>query len=461
MAKFVRHIALCATLALAPGATAQAADAPVQPQQLAPNLFLIDSPKLKSTYFNMAVKAGCADEAGSQCLGISHYLEHVILTGRNAADKDSAVRMFGDGYANGHTSATYTSYEHRAPLRDGQSQADLERLFAFYAARLTGFEMSDADAARERNVVLQEYNLRIARDPFHPFTKKMDQMLLPGSPLAQDVAGTPATIAAYSVADARAFHQRWYGPENVAFVVAGHIAPDALKAMAVAALANVAPRPPETHVFAQEVQKFENAELSLHDSASAVHDPLVTVAKLFRMPEADLLADRAALAVLNAWLGGRMAGSPDDVFVERTALAQQVGTFGLYRFAAKAWLLVARAQPADDATPEKLASAINGYIDALAAKSFDVGVLERLKARLIADRALSDNDPETVMNRLLNWLAGGNSYEDYQAWADSIRRLDVAQMDRLTAAIVAPGRRITGILVPAIPLPAALAPATK
>ena len=461
MGKFVSKTALCAAVALFLGAGANAADGPVQPLQLAPNLFLIDSPKLKSTYFNMAVKAGCADEAGSQCLGISHYLEHVILTGRNAADKDSAVRMFGNGYANGHTSETYTSYEHRAPLRDGQSQTDLEKLFAFYAARLTGFEMSDADAARERNVVLQEYNLRIARDPYHPFTQKIDRMLLPDSPLAQDVAGTPAAIAAYSVADARAFHQRWYGPENVDFVVAGHIAPDALKAMADTALAKVASRPPEAHVFAQGLQNFENAELSLRDSASAVHEPLVTVAKLFRMPEADLRADRAALAVLNAWLGGRMAGSPDDVFVERTALAQQVGTFGLYRFAAKVWLLVARAQPADDATPEKLADAINGYIDSLAATGFDATVLERLKARLIADRALGDNDPEVVMNRLLNWLAAGNSYEDYQAWGDSIRHLDVAQMDRLTAAIAAPGRRVTGILLPGNIVPAVLQPATK
>ena len=461
MAKFVSKTALCAAIAVLLGVGAKAADGPVQPLQLAPNLFLLDSPKLKSTYFNMVVRAGCADELGSQCIGISHYLEHVILTGRNAADKDSAVRMFGDGYANGHTSETYTSFEHRAPLRDGQSQADLEKLFAFYAARLTGFDMSDADAARERNVVLQEYNLRIARDPYHPFTKKIDQMLLPGSPLAQDVAGTPATIAAYSVADARAFHQRWYGPENVAFVVAGHIAPDALKAMADTAMAKVASRPPEAHVFVQGLQTFENAELSLHDSASAVHEPLVTVVKLLHMPEADLRADRAALAVLNAWLGGRMAGSPDDVFVERTALAQQVGTFGLYRSAAKVWLLVARAQPGDDATPEKLASAINGYIDDLASKSFDAGVLERLKARLIADRALSDNDPEVVMNRLLNWLAVGNSYEDYQAWAESVRHLDVAQMDRLTAAIVAPGRRVTGILVPVVASPAVLSPATK
>ena len=439
--------AACAMALLAFG-PAQAADAAIAATRIAPNLFLLDSPKLKSTYFNMVVRAGCADESGSQCLGISHYLEHIILVGRNASDKDNAVQMFGDGFANGRTNQTHTIYEHRAPLRDGSSQADLEKLFGFYAARLAGFEISDADAERERNVVLQEYNLRIARDPYHPFRAKMDKALLPHSPLGQDVVGSPESIAAYRVADARAFHQRWYVRDNVSFVVGGHIAPAALAALADRALAPIAARPLEDRAWVADLQRFENAEILLRDSASAVHDTLVTVAKLIHMPENDPRAERAAMSVLNAWLGGRLAGSPEDALVEHAAVAQEIGTVGLYRNAPKVWLLVARALPADEAAPEKLAGALNRYIDELGARSFDAAVLERLKARLIADRALADNDPEVAMNRLVFWLAAGNSFEDYQAWTESVSKLDVAQMDRVVAAVAAPGRRVTGILQP-------------
>jgi predicted Zn-dependent peptidase len=41
----------------------------------------------------MVVNAGCIDEPGGVCRGLAHYLEHLILTGRNAEHADSANRQ--------------------------------------------------------------------------------------------------------------------------------------------------------------------------------------------------------------------------------------------------------------------------------------------------------------------------------------------------------------------------------
>jgi hypothetical protein len=83
------------------------------------------------TQFNLIVHAGCLDEPDGRCLGISHYLEHLVLTGRNPEHKDAAVRLIPDGSMNGVTTQRITRYFHSAPARADGPRADLELLFNF------------------------------------------------------------------------------------------------------------------------------------------------------------------------------------------------------------------------------------------------------------------------------------------------------------------------------------------
>src|SRR5262245_40431277 len=89
-----------------------------------------------ATQFNLIVHAGCLDEANSQCRGMAHYLEHLVLNGRNPEHKDAGARLFPDGASNGWTSPRMTRYWHSAPAREVGARGDLELMFNFYAARL-------------------------------------------------------------------------------------------------------------------------------------------------------------------------------------------------------------------------------------------------------------------------------------------------------------------------------------
>ena len=108
----------------------------VQEEQVAERIFLVRDAPGSQTQFQMIVQAGCNDEPDGQCRGLAHYLEHLVLTGRNREHTDIAVRLFPDVYSNGWTSARATAYVHSVPARNGGPKADLEKLFAFYAARL-------------------------------------------------------------------------------------------------------------------------------------------------------------------------------------------------------------------------------------------------------------------------------------------------------------------------------------
>ena len=133
--------ALLLTLLLLPVFAAFAAE-----QRLGEHLFLVRDKPEASTHFQMIVGAGCSDEAGGECRGLAHYLEHLMLVGRNAEHKEIALRFFPDGSSNGWTSQRATVYVHSMPAREDGPRADLERLFAFYAARLKDFSISEADA---------------------------------------------------------------------------------------------------------------------------------------------------------------------------------------------------------------------------------------------------------------------------------------------------------------------------
>src|SRR5262245_33250008 len=134
-------------------------------QRLGEHLYLVRDKPGTPTQFQMVVGAGCADETG-RCRGLAHYLEHLLLVGRNPEHKEIALRFFPDGSSNGWTSQRATAYVHSMPAREQGPRADLEKLFAFYAARLKDFSIADADAERERNVVRQEHDWRVGSRPF-------------------------------------------------------------------------------------------------------------------------------------------------------------------------------------------------------------------------------------------------------------------------------------------------------
>jgi zinc protease len=99
------RIAFALALILAVLGPARAAE-----ERVGDRVFFVRDKPGAATKFQMIVNAGCLDEAGSQCRGMAHYLEHIVLVGRNPEHRDSAVRMFSGASANGWTSSRATVY---------------------------------------------------------------------------------------------------------------------------------------------------------------------------------------------------------------------------------------------------------------------------------------------------------------------------------------------------------------
>jgi zinc protease len=421
----------------------------VQEEQVAERIFLVRDAPGSQTQFQMIVQAGCNDEPGGQCRGLAHYLEHLVLTGRNREHTDIAVRLFPDVYSNGWTSARATAYVHSLPARDGGPKADLEKLFAFYAARLNDFAIGDAEAARERNVVLQEHDWRVTSSPFRRFDRKLDRELLPDHPAGQWTIGTRESIQSLAVAEAQAFHRSWYAVNNAYFVVRADISAADLKEIADKALAGLAPKQLPAHTAANRRPDVAIERKDFREADVQVTRPTVSYRKLLRAEDSDTAAHRAARAVLGGFLRSRLPSSPHHALVDTSQLAASTPSISIDRVAPGTLVLRVSAEVAPDAAPEALLAAIGAYVDGLAQAPPSAESVARLKQRIADGRANEDHDPALVYSRLVSWLGSRSSYQEYLAWPKHIADVTHADVVASAAALSAPGRIVTGTLLPA------------
>jgi len=105
-------------------------------------------------------KVGSADETPGKS-GLAHFLEHLMFKGtaKHPAGEFSQTVLKVGGNENAFTSVDYTGYFQRVP-RD-----QLPSMMEFEADRMTGLVLKDENVLPERDVVLEEYNMRVANNP--------------------------------------------------------------------------------------------------------------------------------------------------------------------------------------------------------------------------------------------------------------------------------------------------------
>lgn len=408
-------------------------------------IFVRDKPG-SGLKFQMIINAGCLDEAGSQCRGLAHYLEHIVLVGRNPQHKDAAVRLFGDGGANGWTSERATVYVHSAPARAEGPRADLEKLFEFYAARLRDFAITDEDAARERNVVLQEHDWRVQSNPYAILARDRRRRLLPDHPSGQWVIGTREDIQGFTVEAARAFHRNWYAINNAWFVVSADAEPAIIKEIADKALAGLPNRDLPHRNFSVK-PALATERLDRETSSPTMRRAGAVITKVVRISETDRDRNRAARLILGNFLTSQLPGSLFEEFIEKRKLAVDRPFASIERVAPETFVLTIGLNAAPGVEPAALLDAVVGYLGTLPDNpGLSDEALARLKRRFVQSREDIAQDPAREYLSIITWLANRNEYEKYGAWPGVVGALVHEDVRALARGFAAPGRMVTDII---------------
>src|SRR5450756_2132336 len=183
-------------------------------------------------------KVGSADETPGKS-GLAHFLEHLMFKGtaRHPAGEFSQTVLRIGGNENAFTSVDYTGYFQRVP------REQLARMMEFEADRMTGLILKDENVLPERDVVLEEYNMRVANNPEARLTEQIMAALYLNHPYGRPVIGWYHEIEKLGREDALAFYRRFYAPNNAILVIAGDTDAAEVRPLAEQTFGKVAAQP--------------------------------------------------------------------------------------------------------------------------------------------------------------------------------------------------------------------------
>src|SRR6202012_2951534 len=296
--------ALVSTLAfLAPNAFAQTTVTSPPPTTftLANGLNIVVIPDHRTPVVTQMIwyKVGSADETPGKS-GLAHFLEHLMFKGtaKHPEGEFSQTVLRIGGNENAFTSNDYTGYFQRVP------REKLPLMMEFEADRMTGLILKDENVLPERDVVLEEYNMRVANNPEARLSEQIMAALYLNHPYQRPVIGWHQEIEKLDREDALAFYRRFYAPNNAILVIAGDTDVNEVRPLVEKNFGAIPSQPdiPAKRIRPQEPEQVAPRTVTLADP----HVEQPTVKRDYLVPSATTAAagESPALDVLAQLMGG-------------------------------------------------------------------------------------------------------------------------------------------------------------
>ena len=179
-----------------------------------------------SIWYHVAAGQEVADKSG-----FAHLFEHMLFQGSEHVGDDrhfAVLRSIGATTVNGTTSFDRTNYFEVVPSNQLETALWLESdRMGYFLPKLT-----EESLANQIEVVRNERRQRIENVPYGMSELAMYEMLYPeGHPYRYRVIGKHSDLTSSTLADVRAFYEKWYRPANGTLVIAGDFETPTAKAL--------------------------------------------------------------------------------------------------------------------------------------------------------------------------------------------------------------------------------------
>jgi zinc protease len=385
-------------------------------------------------------KAGSADEVAGKS-GIAHFFEHLMFKGTKnhpAGEFSQKVAEIG-GQENAFTSYDYTAfYQQVAP-------SALETMMRFEADRMRNLTLTDAVIGPERDVILEERRMRIDNNPGAVLDEEVNATLYQNSPYRYPVIGWKQEIEKLNRADAVAFYDHFYEPNNAVVVVAGDVDAATVRKYAEETYGKVprgADLPPRNRP--QEPEQNTRRTVTLNDPRVTV--PSFTEKWVVPSYESAEPGVAESLDLLAEIVGGGVRSRLYQDLIVKKGIAASAGayyqgtaidpsSFGIY------------GSPLGDATLADVKKAADAEIARIAKDGVSEEELAKAKKRFVRGMVFA-RDNQAGMARLSGaTLATGGTVKDVEEWPD---RIEAVTADQIREAVkyLDPSHSVTGYLLP-------------
>jgi zinc protease len=386
-------------------------------------------------------KNGSADDPLGKS-GIAHFLEHLMFKGtkNNPQGKFSELIAELGGQENAFTSHDYTAYFQRV------AKEYLGICMDYESDRMTSLVLTEEVVAPERDVILEERRMRTESDPTEQLGEAMQAALFTHHPYGRPIIGFAHEIEGLGRADALAYYDRFYSPDNAILIVTGDVRPAEVVELAQKKYGSIParreqltrfrPREPVPRAYRRVALTDEKVEQPLYQS-------------IFLVPSYMSAApgDAEALEVLAYLLGGGHTSLLFKTLVMERKLAVSAGAH-YQGTAVDDTRFYVFAVPSPGASLETIEAAIGEVIEGVAARGVDEADLRRAKTRLVAETIYAQDNQAALARWYGASLAAGLALDDIAEWPQRIEEVTADEVKR-AAHWLDRRRGVTGFLLPA------------
>ena len=366
-------------------------------------------------------------------------------TEKNPQGRFSQVLATVGGQENAFTTADYTGYFQRI------AREYLPTVMEAEADRMTGLVLNDENVLPERDVVLEEYNMRVANSPEARLGEQVTAALYLNHPYGRPVIGWRPEIEKLNREDALAFYRRFYTPNNAVVVIAGDVTAEEVRPLVektygkVAKRTDIAPAPAAPGAAAgcgapghPRRSPRRAAELAAQLSRSLLDHRRRTAS-----PRRSRCSPRCSAAARPA---GSIAPSsstsispPMPAPGTRARRSTTPGSASM-RVRCPAFL-------------RTLEAALDAVIADIGAHGIGEDELDRAKTRLLADTVYAQDNQATMARWYGAALTTGATVEEVALWPKRVGAVTADEVREAARTWLQKTRSVTGYLVKELPAP--------
>lgn len=393
-------------------------------------------------------KVGAADETPGKS-GIAHFMEHLMFkgsTGLAPGEFSKTIKSLG-GNDNAFTGQDYTAYFQSIAAEH------LEKVMTMEAGRMRGMNPPLSEVESERKVILEERRQRTDNDPRGKFAEQMDATLFVNHPYGTPVIGWFHEMEQLTWDDAKAFYDKWYGPNNAVLVVSGDVT-----GAQVFELAKKIYGPLETVDTIPTRNRTMSPPLSAQTKILQRHPAIAQtiIQRDYRAPSyRESAKDSLALQVIEEIIG---RGATSRLY-KSLVIEQKLATSASMSYSSDVWddaTISVYAAPAPGKQPEEVEHALDQELRKLVRDGITEDELRDAKTRL-QDAAIYARDslsgPAMAFGHA---LATGSSVDDVEYWPQHIEEVTAEQALDVAQRFLDPDKEydhppVTGYLLPPKP----------
>jgi predicted Zn-dependent peptidase len=348
--------------------------------------------------------------------GIAHMLEHMNFKSTEhlaEGEFDEIVKRHG-GINNASTGFDYTHYFIKGAARNLSISLEL------FAELMAHLKLTDEEFQKERDVVAEERRWRTDNHPlgylyFRIFNTHYTSHSYHWTPI-----GFMEDIQRWSVDDIRAFHRRFYRPDNAMLVVAGDIEPQEVFAQAGHHFGAITSAPlsdadrlwehTPTEPPRDGARRVEIHKENTHNE---------TIAILFDVPDFRH-EDQVALSVLSEILSAGKSSRLHRALIHDHPLAHEVHAYNMELKDPGIFLFLALGNP--DTTAETMEAALIEQIDRIKQSPVTAEELQKVKASTRRDFVQMMEGASGLSDLFGSYLIRGDltPLQNYEANLDKI-----------------------------------------